>query len=91
MITQHPVRPCALRQRGFIFENDFLDSARVPWRRQQRKVERQMRPRKILAVIGNEAFERKIDFTNQHTRIEFIDHAPHLRDHLMDFSLIGGV
>src|SRR5260370_26358729 len=50
-----------------------------------------MRAREILAVIGHETLERKIDFPDQHTGIEFIDHAPHLRDHAMDFSLIGGV
>jgi len=55
------------------------------------KVERQMRAREILAVIGNEAFERKIDLANQHSASEFIDHAPHFRDEVMDLSLIGGV
>jgi len=47
--------------------------------------------RPILAVIGNEAFERKIDLANQHSASEFIDHAPHFRDEVMDLSLIGGV
>jgi len=42
----------------------------------------------ILAVIGNEALERKVDFADQHPGIEFIDHAPHLGDHVMNFGLI---
>ena len=50
-----------------------------------------MRAREIPAVIGNETLERKIDFPDQHTVIEFIDDAPHLRDHPMDLGLIGGV
>src|ERR1700676_2644872 len=91
MIAKHPVRPCAHGQYGLVFEDDLLDFSRVPWRRQQRKVERQMRASEFLAVIGNEAFERKIDFTDQNPRVEFVDHAAHLRDHVMDLSLIGGV
>src|SRR5260370_18871752 len=91
VIAQYPVRPCSRRQYLLVLKDDFLDCSRVPWRRQQREVERQMRAREIPAVIGNETFERKIDFPDQYTAIEFIDHAPHLRDHVMDFRLIGGM
>jgi len=37
------------------------------------------------------ASKRKVDFADQHPGIEFIDHAPHLGDHVMNFGLIGGV
>ena len=45
----------------------------------------------ILSVIGDETFGRQVYFANQHAGIKFIDHAPHLCDHIMDFGLIGGM
>ena len=89
MIAEHPVRPRARRQRRFVLENDFLDCPRVPRRRQQREIERQVRTAEVSAVIGNEAVGRQIDFADQHPGIEFVDRAPHFRDHVMDFRLVG--
>src|SRR4051794_34059642 len=50
-----------------------------------------MRAPEIPAVIGSQAFRRKIDFANQYSRGEFVDHPSHPGDGVMDFSLIGGV
>ena len=50
-----------------------------------------MRAAEILAVIGDETLQRQIDLPDQHAGIEFIDHAPHLRDHVMHFGLVGGI
>ncbi len=55
------------------------------------KLNGRLAPVEILAVIGDETVERKIDFPDQHAGIEFIDHAPHLGDHLVDFRLVGGI
>ena len=43
VIAEHPVRPGARRQRRFVVGDDLLDRARVPQRRQQREIERQLR------------------------------------------------
>ena len=43
VIAEHPVRPCALRQRRLIFGDQAFDRARAPQRRQQREIERHLR------------------------------------------------
>ena len=50
-----------------------------------------MRAGQILAVIGDQPFDRQIDFADQNAVVEFIDHPAHLRDHVLHLRLVGGV
>jgi hypothetical protein len=91
MIAENPIRPRLGRKCRFVIVDDLLDRTRVPWRRQQREIERQLRAAKVFAVVGDQTIGWQINLSDQNTAIEFIDHAPHLRDHVVDFGLIGGM
>src|SRR4051794_16117310 len=50
-----------------------------------------MRAAEIFAVICRETLRRKIDFSDQDARIEFVNYAPQFGDYVMNFGLIGVV
>ena len=45
----------------------------------------------VAAVIGDEPFERQIDFADQQTIAKLVDHASHAGDDIVHFGEVGGV
>ena len=91
MIAQDPVWPAAGWQRGLVFVDHSRDLTCAPLRAEQSEIERQMDTGEITTIIGNQAFERQIYFSDQHARVEFIDDAAQLGDNIMNLGQVGGI
>ena len=92
MVAEHPVRPA--RPAGsarLVIGDDLRDRSRIPQRREQREIERQMGAGEVVAVVGDETVQRQIDLADQHAIVELVDHPPHLGDDLVHFRLVGGI
>ena len=91
VIAEHPVRPSTRRKRLLVVGDDSFDRTRTPQCRQQREIERHLRAGKVVAVIGDEAVQRKINFSDQDARLKLFSHAAHLGDDLMHLRLVGRI
>ena len=71
VIAEHPVRPAARRQRRFVLrDRSAAIVARIPWRRMQLKIERQMHAAEIDAVVRHQPLDRQIDLADQHAIVD---------------------
>ena len=50
-----------------------------------------MDARKIIPIVGDEARQRQVDFTDQHPIGIVLSDLPHLGDDLSDLRLVGGI
>src|ERR1700730_10376641 len=72
VIAENPVRPAAVRQSRLIILDQLGDVGSRPGGIQKLEVERQVRAREVLAVIGDEHFYRQIDLADQYPVLEFL-------------------
>ena len=80
VVAEHPVRPCPGRQRGLVGFDERRDGLRLPVRRDQVEVERQVKAGQIRPVIGHQTVDWEVSLPNHHPIRVSVSNSSHRFD-----------
>ena len=91
VVPQNPVGGAAFRHCGLVLRNNPSDLPRIPRRKYQLKIERQVRALHIAAVVGDQTLNRQVDLAYQNAVRVGIDDSTHFRYDVVDLWPVGGI
>ena len=92
VVAQHPVRPAARGQGGLIaVDQRRRGRARMPGRRQQSEVKRQVHAAEVAAVVGHQPLDGQVELADQQALGKLVDHAAQPAMIVVDLRPIGAV